>query len=68
MSSGPYRILLRFDFAADIGVETQEQMDLLIELGCGFAQGFYFCEPMTAESLEMGGSIAALLGGSTTSE
>jgi diguanylate cyclase (GGDEF)-like protein/PAS domain S-box-containing protein len=58
---------LRLDVVAE-GVETQEQMDLLIELGCGFAQGFYFCEPMSAERLEMGGPIAALIGGSATSE
>jgi diguanylate cyclase (GGDEF)-like protein/PAS domain S-box-containing protein len=49
------------------GVETQEQMELLCELGCGFAQGYYFCHPMSAERLEMGESIAALLDGSLTS-
>jgi diguanylate cyclase (GGDEF)-like protein/PAS domain S-box-containing protein len=58
---------LRLDVVAE-GVETREQMDLLIELGCGFAQGFYFCQPMSAERLEMGDSIAALLGESTTSK
>jgi len=58
---------LRLDVVAE-GVETREQMDLLIELGCGFAQGFYFCQPMSAERLEMGGSIAALLGESATSD
>ncbi|HEX9814012.1 MAG TPA: EAL domain-containing protein, partial [Myxococcota bacterium] len=49
------------------GVETREQMELLCELGCGFAQGYYFCRPMSAERLEMGDTIAALLGESTTS-
>jgi EAL domain-containing protein (putative c-di-GMP-specific phosphodiesterase class I) len=58
---------LRLDVVAE-GVETREQTDLLIELGCGFAQGFYFCQPMSAERLEMGDSIAALLGESTTSK
>jgi EAL domain-containing protein (putative c-di-GMP-specific phosphodiesterase class I) len=51
---------LRLEVVAE-GVETREQMDLLIGLGCGFAQGFYFCRPMSAERLKMGDSIAALL-------
>jgi diguanylate cyclase (GGDEF)-like protein/PAS domain S-box-containing protein len=58
---------LRLEVVAE-GVETREQMDLLVGLGCGFAQGFYFCQPMSAERLEMGDSIAALLGESTTSD
>jgi diguanylate cyclase (GGDEF)-like protein/PAS domain S-box-containing protein len=56
---------LRLEVVAE-GVETREQMDLLIGLGCGFAQGFYFCRPMSAERLEMGDSIAALLGESSS--
>jgi diguanylate cyclase (GGDEF)-like protein len=58
---------LRLEVVAE-GVETQEQMDLLIELGCGFAQGYYFCRPMSAERLETGDSIAALLGESRALE
>jgi EAL domain-containing protein (putative c-di-GMP-specific phosphodiesterase class I) len=58
---------LRLEVIAE-GVETPEQMDLLNDVGCGFAQGFYFCKPMSAEDLEMGDSIAALLDGSTALE
>jgi len=43
------------------GVETREQMELLSGLGCGFAQGYYFCRPMSAEQLEMGDALAALI-------
>lgn len=50
------------------GVETCEQMDLLSELGCGFAQGYLFCRPMSAESLEEGGPIVELLGEVSTSK
>lgn len=31
------------------GVETQESIDLLRELGCDIVQGYYFAEPMAAE-------------------
>jgi diguanylate cyclase (GGDEF)-like protein/PAS domain S-box-containing protein len=58
---------LRLEVVAE-GVETPEQMDLLNELGCGFAQGYYFCRPMSAERLETGDSIAALIGESPASE
>jgi diguanylate cyclase (GGDEF)-like protein/PAS domain S-box-containing protein len=44
------------------GVETPEQMNLLSELGCGFAQGYLFCRPMSAEIFEQGGPVAELLG------
>jgi EAL domain-containing protein (putative c-di-GMP-specific phosphodiesterase class I) len=50
---------LRLEVVAE-GVETPEQMELLIELGCGFAQGFYFCRPMSAEQLEEGDVVAGL--------
>ncbi|MGI9272604.1 MAG: EAL domain-containing protein [Woeseiaceae bacterium] len=31
------------------GVETQEQMDYLIEKSCNYAQGYYFSEPVPAD-------------------
>jgi diguanylate cyclase (GGDEF)-like protein len=34
------------------GVETREQLDAIRALGCGFAQGFYFSEPIPAEEVE----------------
>ena len=33
------------------GVETSEQRDILIELGCDELQGFYFARPMPADTL-----------------
>ncbi len=48
------------------GVETREQLELLSELGCGFAQGYYFCRPMSAEQLEAGDTLATLRGSSKT--
>ncbi|MCH7870036.1 MAG: EAL domain-containing protein [Myxococcales bacterium] len=42
------------------GVETEEQFDLLCELGCGFAQGFYFCAPLSAARIGIGGPIVDL--------
>ena len=33
------------------GVETAEQRDILIELGCDELQGFYFARPMPAQTL-----------------
>jgi diguanylate cyclase (GGDEF)-like protein/PAS domain S-box-containing protein len=50
---------LHLDVVAE-GVETREQMDLLVELGCGFAQGFYFCRPQSAERLGVGGPVVEL--------
>ena len=35
------------------GIETEEQRDRLLELGCEYGQGFLFAEPMPAE--ECGG-------------
>jgi diguanylate cyclase (GGDEF)-like protein/PAS domain S-box-containing protein len=58
---------LHLDVVAE-GVETREQMDLLIELGCGFAQGFYFCRPLSADQLEVGGPIVELRGDSSASD
>ncbi len=31
------------------GVETQQQADLLLALGCRYAQGYYYCKPKPAE-------------------
>ena len=33
------------------GVETQEQVDALLELGCEYAQGFFFHRPAPPEQL-----------------
>ena len=32
------------------GVETQEQLELLLELGCDMAQGYFFTRPMPASA------------------
>jgi EAL domain-containing protein (putative c-di-GMP-specific phosphodiesterase class I) len=34
------------------GVETQEQVRLLKELKCKYAQGYYFSKPLTAQAAE----------------
>ena len=34
------------------GVETKEQFEKLIEMGCEMFQGFYFDEPMPVEMFE----------------
>jgi len=33
------------------GVETEQQRSKLIELGCDYAQGYYFAKPMSAEAI-----------------
>jgi len=33
------------------GVETKEQLQLLIELGCDYIQGYYFSKPLPVENL-----------------
>lgn len=33
------------------GIETQEQLEILNELGCDFGQGFYISEPLTSDRL-----------------
>ena len=34
------------------GVETKEQVDFLIGMGCEYAQGYFFFKPVTAETFE----------------
>ena len=34
------------------GVETEEQVKFLTEMGCGMFQGYYFAKPMTVEAFE----------------
>ena len=34
------------------GVETKEQVDILREIGCNLAQGYYFAKPLTKEAFE----------------
>ena len=41
------------------GVELPEQGELLCELGCGFAQGWLFGEPRSAEEVQLMGYLAA---------
>lgn len=35
------------------GVETQEQKDLLLELGCAYGQGYFFFKPMSSTDLKL---------------
>jgi diguanylate cyclase (GGDEF)-like protein len=44
------------------GVETKAQMDLLCRLHCGFAQGYFFCPPMSAETIGIGGPVVDVEG------
>jgi len=34
------------------GVESQEVLDMLIDLGCDAAQGYFFCKPQEAEKIK----------------
>jgi diguanylate cyclase (GGDEF)-like protein len=42
------------------GVETEEQVGLLSDLGCGFAQGYHFCAPLSASRIGIGGPVVDL--------
>ena len=45
------------------GVETEEQLNLLRDLGCGFAQGFHFSRPASAqEFVEIARKLGAIRG------
>ena len=43
---------LRLQTVAE-GIETQQQWDLLRELGSNLGQGYYFSRPLTAEAMEL---------------
>lgn len=34
------------------GIETQEDLSFLKEIGCGYGQGYYFCKPLPYEKFE----------------
>ena len=34
------------------GIETKEQLDLLISAGCDYGQGYWFSKPIPAEDFE----------------
>ncbi len=42
------------------GVETVDQVELLSALNCGFAQGYYFCPPLSAARIGIGSPIVDL--------
>jgi len=42
------------------GVESESQLDLLCDLGCGFAQGYHFCAPLSAARIGIGGPVVDL--------
>lgn len=42
---------LNFDLIAE-GIEEKEQAEFLIEKGCRFGQGFYYCKPIPPNELE----------------
>jgi diguanylate cyclase (GGDEF)-like protein/PAS domain S-box-containing protein len=52
---------LGLDVVAE-GVETLEQADLLRQLNCKYAQGFFFSRPVTADSIERMLAAAAASG------
>ena len=53
---------LRLDVVAE-GVEDEEQLILLRELGCRYAQGFYFSRPVSdQEFVEIARKMGAICG------
>lgn len=51
------RIIIELSRSLDLdvlaeGVETERQRELLLDLGCGFAQGYLFDRPLTPEVLQ----------------
>jgi EAL domain-containing protein (putative c-di-GMP-specific phosphodiesterase class I) len=42
------------------GVENKEELALLCELGCGYAQGYHFCTPLSAARIGIGGPVVDL--------
>ncbi len=34
------------------GIENQQQIDYLIDLGCQFGQGYLLCRPLSGEAME----------------
>jgi hypothetical protein len=34
------------------GIETARQLERLLELGCEYGQGYYFCQPMEAKAAQ----------------
>jgi diguanylate cyclase (GGDEF)-like protein/PAS domain S-box-containing protein len=42
------------------GVENEEQLNLLCELGCGYAQGYHFCAPLSAARIGIGEPVVDL--------
>lgn len=40
------------------GVEDQQSLDILRELGCDMVQGYFYAKPMSAEALEQAGWLA----------
>lgn len=43
--------VLKYKVIAE-GVETKEQMDVLIDLGCNIIQGYYFSKPVNEDEIE----------------
>jgi EAL domain-containing protein (putative c-di-GMP-specific phosphodiesterase class I) len=44
------------------GIETAEQRDALLHMGCGLGQGYLFAKPLPAERIEQLLRSSALLG------
>ncbi len=58
------RLIINMAKALDIkviseGIETKEQADMLYDMGCGYAQGYYFRKPVPVEEFfqKMGSKI-----------